>query len=391
MTCSGPAAESAPVSVGTWPTAAAESAEIAVILVNWNGRHHLERCLPALAAQSGVHFETVLVDNGSTDGSAAWVRANWPDVRVVESETNLGFAAGNNLALDITSAPLVALLNTDTIPPPGWLASLRSAIDGTAGIPGTELGSVCGLMVFADRPAMVNSAGIAVDAAGIAWDMWGGRELAAVGDPVEVFGAHGGASLFRRQALLDAADLTRDGRSEVFDSTYFMYLEDVDLAWRLRLRGWRSAVVTEAPVRHVQSGSSGEGSPFKNRLLGRNKVWTLLKDYPLWPGLARSPLILAYDLASAPYRVVAQGQTSALAGRWEAVRHPREALFRRRRIQARRRVSAAELARTMEGWTAPWKVPARYAHLAGRALADQGKHDIGPTTAGDNGGERTSR
>jgi hypothetical protein len=122
-------------------------------------------------------------------------------------------------------------------------------------------------------------------------------------------------------------------------------------------------------VRHVQSGSSGEGSPFKNRLLGRNKLWTLLKDYPAWPALPRLPLILAYDLASAPYRVVAQGQTSAVSGRWEAVRSPGEALFRRRRIQARRRVDAAELARTMEGWTAPWKVPRRYAHLA-RRMAD---------------------
>jgi GT2 family glycosyltransferase len=354
------------------------SAEIAVILVNWNGRHHLERCLPALAAQTGVAFETVLVDNGSTDGSAAWVRSTWPDIRLVESSTNLGFAAGNNLALELTTTPLVALLNTDTIPPPGWLASLRGAIDGAAGITASALGSVCALMVFADCPDMVNSAGIAVDPAGIAWDMWGGRPLAAVGDPVEVFGAHGGASLFRRKALEDVADLTRDGRSEVFDSTYFMYLEDVDLAWRLRLRGWRSAVVTAVPVRHVQSGSSGEGSPFKNRLLGRNKVWTLLKDYPAWPGLVRSPLIVAYDLASAPYRVVAQGQTSALAGRWDAVRHPGEALFRRRRIQARRRVSGAELARTMEGWTVPWNVPARYAHLAGRGLSGDRMRAIDP-------------
>jgi GT2 family glycosyltransferase len=163
---------------------------------------------------------------------------------------------------------------------------------------------------------------------------------------------------------MDAADVARDGSSEVFDSTYFMYLEDVDLAWRLRLLGWRAAVVTGAHVRHVQSGSSGEGSPFKNRLLARNKVWTLLKDYPAWPGIPRLPLILAYDLASAPYRVVVQGQPAALAGRLEAIRHPGEALRRRRRIQSRRRVSGAELARVMTGWTAPWKVPRRYAHLS---------------------------
>lgn len=344
-------------------------AEVVVILVNWNGRAHLETCLPALARQLGVDFDVVVVDNASTDGSAEWLSANWPEVRLLEAGSNLGFAQGNNLAIDATTAPYLVLLNTDTEPESGWLAGLRGAIDGAADVPGERLAAVCSLLVFQDDPSMINSAGIAVDKAGIAWDRLGGSPAAGAGKAVEVFGAHGGASLFRRVALFDAADLTRDGRAQVFDDNFFMYLEDVDLAWRLRLRGWRAVVEPRAVARHVQSASAGEGSPFKNRLLGRNKIWTLLKNYPARPGLARLPLILAYDLGSAPYRMLAQGQTAALSGRIDAIRSPGEALRRRRRIQQRRRVGAGELAAVIEGWTAPWKIPRRYAHLAGRKSA----------------------
>jgi GT2 family glycosyltransferase len=142
-----------------------------------------------------------------------------------------------------------------------------------------------------------------------------------------------------------------------------MYLEDVDLAWRLRLRGWRSVYAPDGRVLHVGSGTSGEGSPFKNRLLARNKVWTVVKNYPSWPLVVVWPLLVAYDLASAPYRVLVEGQTAALAGRVDALRGLGGAVRQRRAIQARRKVGWATLRSTVEPWTAPWRIPGRYRHL----------------------------
>ncbi len=338
---------------------------MSVVVVNWNGRHLLAESLPALAAQEGTDLEVIVVDNASSDGSAEWIRRAWPGVHLVEAPRNLGFAAANNVGIAAAESEWLALLNPDAVPGPEWLATMLDAAQAppVPGIPRDRLAAVASCMVFADRPGIVNSTGVSVDAAGIAWDRLGGSPLAAAQSPAEVFGASAGAALYRRQALLDAADLDEAGRQEIFDASFFMYFEDVDLSWRLRLRGWRTVYVPEAIVPHVGSASAGEGSPFKNRFLARNKVWTLMKDFPAGPMARRLPLVIFYDLASAPYRLLAQGQSAGLLGRWDALKGARRPLGRRRRIQGRRNVSWGEVAAFMEGWTVPWKVPRRYGHL----------------------------
>jgi GT2 family glycosyltransferase len=336
-------------------------ARVSVILVNWNGRHHLDRCLPALAAQTWPAIDIVVVDNASTDGTTAWLATEWPDVRVLALDTNVGFAEANNRAIRATDAPWVALLNNDTVPEPGWLAALVAV---AAGDP--RIAAVASRMLFLDVPGMINSAGIAVDRTGIAWDRLGGAPAAEGDAPAAVFGASAGAALFRRVALEDVAEQDADGQVAVFDPRFFMYLEDVDLAWRLRLRGWRSVYAPDACVLHHGSASSGEGSPFKNRLLARNKVWTVIKNYPTWPLAVWWPLILAYDLASAPYRWVFQGQTAALRGRIDALADLGPVLRQRRVIQARRSATWHEIAGTLAPLDPPWAVLRRYRHLTGR-------------------------
>jgi GT2 family glycosyltransferase len=338
----------------------------------------------------------VVVDNASADDSVAWTRQHYPEVRIVEAGGNVGFAAANNLGIAASRGDHVALLNTDAIPDPEWLVKAAGAMADPA------VASAASCMVFADRPEVVNSAGICVDRAGIAWDRLGGTAVGdpEVGRPAEVFGASAGAALYRRSALDDVAepagggtaaargrgaDATAPGRAarardtavsgpgtgadhgsappSVFDPAFFMYMEDVDLAWRLRLRGWRSVYVPEARVRHVGSGTSGEGSAFKNRLLARNKVWTIAKCYPGGALAVRFPLILLYDLASAPYRILAQGQTAAFRGRVDAIGGLPRVLAQRRRIQMRRTASSGEVLGAMEPWAAPWAVLRRYRHL----------------------------
>ncbi len=324
-----------------------------VILVAYEGRAFLEKCLPALAAQDYKKMNFFVADNGSCDGTVAWLRDNWSDVEVLALGQNFGFAEANNRAIAAGEAPWVALVNTDTLPEKGWLSALIRAADGRP-----EVGAVASRMLFMDRPDVVQSAGIAVDPSGIAWDRLGGAPAHAAAEPATVFGASAGAALFRRVALEDVAE-----GGNVFDPRFFMYLEDVDLAWRLRLRGWDAAYAPDATILHEGSATSGEGSAFKNRLLARNKVWTVAKCYPA-RGLAfYGPLILAYDLASVPYRFVFAGQSAALRGRFDALAGLGGVIVQRRLIQAGRRAEWPALEAAMEPVASPLGVLRRYRHL----------------------------
>ncbi|MBN1177793.1 MAG: glycosyltransferase family 2 protein [Anaerolineae bacterium] len=323
---------------------------VTVIILNWNGRHYLAPCLDALEAQTFRDFEIVLVDNGSVDGSVELLRSAYPNARLMINRDNVGFAAGNNQAVRATHSAFVATLNNDTQVEPGWLAALVEAMESDA-----RVGMCASKMLFAHRRDMINSAGISADRAGIAWDRLGGaRDDLKAAAPEPIFGPCAGAALYRR-AMLDEVGL--------FDEDFFAYLEDVDLAWRAQLAGWHALYVPLARVYHHHSGTAGEGSPLKNRLLGRNKVWTIVKDYPLPHLLWYLPIILSYDLAAVMYAVVRQRDVSPLSGRLAALRGIPGMLRRRRKIQQEKRISSGELLRLLDPLSPPWRVPERYTHL----------------------------
>jgi len=336
-----------------------------VVVVTWNGRRHLASCLDALQAQTFKGFETIVVDNGSSDGSAELIETQYPSVRLIRSATNLGFAGGNNLGIRSSNTLYVVTLNNDTTADPGWLGSLIEAAEGNP-----ELGSVASKMVFAHDPATINSCGIALDPAGIAWDLWGGYPAAAVDRPHRVFGACGGAALYRRAMLDDVG---------VFDEDFFAYLEDVDLAWRARLRGWDSVLAPEALVLHAHSGTLGEGSPLKRFLLARNKVWTVVKCAPdpdFWRWL---PVIATYDVGAATFGAARQRDWASVRGRLAALRNLDGALRKRRDIQARRSVHDGNLQQFYTPLAPPWDVPRRYRHLVADRTAPKK-----PSPAGKN-------
>ncbi|MBI3971364.1 MAG: glycosyltransferase family 2 protein [Chloroflexi bacterium] len=310
-------------------TASTEAAIVAtVVIVTWNGLAHLQRCLPAVFAQelpSGEAFEVLVVDNASTDGSREYlakIAARDTRLRILLNDRNEGFASPNNRAFAQARGEFVATLNNDTLPEPGWLAALLAAARVYP-----RAGSVASRMVFAHAPHMIQSAGITIDRAGIAWDRLAGRPVTeSETRPVPIFGASAGAALYRRAMLQELGG---------FDGRYFMYLEDVDLAWCAQLAGWDAMYAPQAVVRHAHSGSAGEGSPFKNWHLGRNKLWTIAKCYPS-PGLVwYLPVIVAYDLASLPFTVVTRRDLSPLRGRLAALYGLGPILAERRRLHRR--------------------------------------------------------
>lgn len=307
---------------------------VSVIVVTWNGLALLRDCLAALSAQTLPH-ELIVVDNGSRDGSVAWLRAHAPQARVIALPTNHGFAGGNNVGLRSATGEYLVLINNDAVPAPDFLERLVAPLAGDA-----RLGASAGVLTFAQRPQVIASAGMLVSRDGVHRDWLAGRPLTALPQqPREIFGASGGAVCYRRAALEDAG---------LFDERFFAYLEDADLAWRLRLLGWRCTLAPDAHARHVYSATGGQGSPFKQRLLARNRWRVILRCVPApllrdcWPAMVR------YDLLALGYALLTR-QPAMIAGRLEVLRDVPNLLGQRRRIQARRQVAADELAR----WLAP--------------------------------------
>ncbi len=313
-----------------------------VIVVNWNGRDLLGPCLQGLREQRQQDFEVLLVDNASSDGSAAWVRAHFPEVRVIENARNLGFAGGANVGFAASQGEYLVVLNNDTRPEPQFLEALVDAAQGDA-----RIGMVAGVLVFAHRPEYIASAGIRMQWDGVAIDYLAGQPRSLLpAAPVEVFGPSGGAALYRRAMLREIGPFRED---------LFAYLEDAELAWRARLAGWRCLLAPKAIVHHVYSATSGLASPFKSFQLARNRLLLLFLAFPAGLWLRFAPFIAAYDLFACLYGLLS-GDVQVVRGRLAALHALPRLWEERRALQQRRRVSLRELVRLLDPPMAPWSV-----------------------------------
>jgi GT2 family glycosyltransferase len=314
---------------------------LSVIIVTWNGRRFLDACLRAVTAQLHPDDEIIVVDNGSIDGTTVWLRHAWSAVRLVALPANLGFAGGVNVGLRVARGDLLLLLNNDAFVEPGCVPALVEALRDHP-----RSGAVAGVLTFDHRPDLVASAGITACRNGLALDLWTGRAVQSLpAAPQPVMGASGGLALYRRMMLDDIGLMAPD---------FFNYLEDVDLAWRAQLRGWECLVVPAARARHIYSATGGQGSPLKQRLLGRNRLRAIIRCFP--SGVLRSclPDILAYDTMALAYAALAR-QPAMIAGRIEALRDRAQLLRERRAIQARRTVPEAAFAAWLEPSPTPWR------------------------------------
>jgi len=314
---------------------------LSVIIVTWNGRRFLDACLRAVTAQLHPDDEIIVVDNGSIDGTTVWLRHAWSAVRLVALPANLGFAGGVNVGLRVARGDLLLLLNNDAFVEPGCVPALVEALRDHP-----RSGAVAGVLTFDHRPDLVASAGITACRNGLALDLWTGRAVQSLpAAPQPVMGASGGLALYRRMMLDDIGLMAPD---------FFNYLEDVDLAWRAQLRGWECLVVPAARARHIYSATGGQGSPLKQRLLGRNRLRAIIRCFP--SGVLRSclPDILAYDTLALAYAALAR-QPAMIAGRIEALHDRAQLLRERRAIQARRTVSEEAFAAWLEPSPTPWR------------------------------------
>ena len=263
-------------------------ARVQVIVVSYNSAATLQRCIDTLEAQTFTDWEAVVWDNASTDSALERLRTG-PNTQLVRHAENLGFAAANNRAAELSRSEFIALLNPDAFAEPDWLARLVAATDEY----GAE--AVASLQLDDANPALLDGAGDCMSIAGILWrGGYGQPRTCAPAEPCEVFSACGAAALYRRDVFEALGG---------FEERFFCYCEDVDLGFRLRLMGGRCVLEPRAVVRHVGGASSdGEGSDFAEFHGTRNRIWVLLRDMPL----LLMPLAVSLNLLITLYSLLRQ-------------------------------------------------------------------------------------
>lgn len=317
--------------------------KISIIILNWNGKELLQQCLDSIDGQSYRDFETILVDNGSSDGSAEYVSKYYPWVKLVVLSENIGFASGNNRGLAECGGEYIVTLNNDTKVEPEFLSRLCAAADADQ-----RIGMVAAKMLNFFDAGRIDSVGIKVTTSGMAYNIGvGERDQGQYDLPREVFGACAGAALYRR-TMLDEVGF--------FDDDFFAYYEDVDLAWRGQLAGWRCITAPAAVVYHIHSATSGKMSPFTVYQVQRNKWFVIIKN---WPGrliLRQFVKIILYDIGALLLALLKLRFYAAMRSRLYLLCNLRQLYTKRQEVKKLHKINLARAAQFLENGYSPLTV-----------------------------------
>lgn len=337
---------SQPAGIATPTTPPADEAQVTVIIVNWNGGDMLATCVAHLQAQTTLPARVLIVDNASSDDSLARLPP-WERLTVLSMTSNLGFAAGNNRALEVATTDYVALLNPDAFAAPDWIEQLLNVARAHP-----EVASIGSRQLCHELPSLLDGIGDCYHLSGIAWrDGHGQMQETGHLTEREIFAPCAAAALYRRQALREIGG---------FDESYFCYMEDVDVGFRLRLAGHTSRYAPLAWVTHVGSATSGGArSSFASYHGHRNMVWTYIKNMPgilFWLFL---PLHIAANIAGL-LLLATRGQGKVgIQAKLHALRGVQQAWSQRRANQRSRKASLTDIWRALDKRILPTKQSSR--------------------------------
>jgi GT2 family glycosyltransferase len=317
-------------------TPAPQTADVCLIIPNWNGEQHLRECLDSVKEQTLQPRQTILVDNGSTDGSLTLVATEYAWVTVLGLPTNVGFARAVNQGIRASTCAYIALLNNDTQLDPDWLATL---VDTLRDHP--ELGMAGSKTLnFYQRNI--------IDGAGDALTRGGSPFTRGMGEPDDgrynrreyVFGVCAGAALYRRVVF---------DRIGLFDEDFVSYYEDQDLAFRAQMMGFRSMYVPEAICYHKR-GATGNLIPmYPLRMQERNLTAFYVKNFPWQVLLVKLPLIVGSRVRRL-YRSFREGAAKpTIQGFLEGLKLLPTYLSKRHQIQKKRTVAIGYIFSLMRG------------------------------------------
>jgi GT2 family glycosyltransferase len=242
---------------------------ISVIIPNWNGKHFLAECIDSLGEQTFRDFETILVDNGSTDGSAEFSEERYGGIiRIIRNKENLGFTGGNNVGIRAAKGKYIVLLNNDTWAEPTWLEELVKAtyLGRPVGMWGSKIYSYY-------RRDQIEAVGELIYWDGLSRSRGQyAQEQGQYEEMEEIFFPPGCGGMYRKVVFEEIG---------LFDEDFFAYADDAEIGIRARLAGWKCVYVPRAVLYHKNSGSTGHYSPFKAFYVERNRFWITLKYFPL--------------------------------------------------------------------------------------------------------------
>lgn len=274
--------------------------EISILIVNYNGAHHLPACLDSLKRQtfSAKRFEVLIVDNHSSDQSIPLLRSSYPWCRLIPLASNHGFAQGNNIGIHFARGKRIVLLNNDTIADPHWLRELIRISDRH------PTACIASKLVFAHQPEIINSTGLFLLRDGRGADRgFGQRDRGEYEASEATFAACGAAMLWPRPLPGE----------KLFDSRYFVYCEDLDAGWQGWLQDRPTIYAPRALVQHVHSGTAGTGSSLYFFSVERNRALTSLRNGDLFLAVFSSMVLLGKVLHTFLLAII--GSRSS-ANRW---------------------------------------------------------------------------
>ena len=248
-------------------------AQVAIVILNYNGRSFLEKFLGRVIDHS-AGCDVIVADNASTDDSVAWMQAHHPEVQLIKNVINHGFAGGYNVALEQVAHPYYILLNSDVDVPEGWVEPMLSWLESDP----KHVACQPKIKSYAqpDSFEYAGAAGGYIDPLG--YPFCRGRifdtlevDQGQYDTPQEVFWATGACLMIRREAYWAVGG---------FDNDFFAHMEEIDLCWRLQQRGYTVGCVPQSKVFHVGGGTLQATSPFKTYLNFRNNLWLLTKNLP---------------------------------------------------------------------------------------------------------------
>ena len=253
-----------------------KSGLISAIVLNWNGKDVIQACIESLLSQTYANKEIILVDNGSQDGSLEMIRARYASVvRLIENGSNLGFAGGCNVGIRAAQGEFIALVNSDSVLSSDWMEEMAKGIQISP-----KVGMCACKIYFLKHKGIIENMGQTISRDGFGRTR--GRLEKDIGQYDKrraVFCPSGCAALYRRKMLNECG---------LFDEKFFAYADDIDIGLRGRLMGYVCHCVHTAVAYHHLSASFGLLSPLKAFLLERNRLWVVIKCYPL-PHLLASP------------------------------------------------------------------------------------------------------
>lgn len=337
---------------------------LSIILIGYNSKQFLNHCLKGVESQTLKSVETLFIDNASQDGSVEWVREKFPWVTVIANAENSGYVGAANQGIRLTKAPYVMVLNPDLILTPDYLKIILKKMEEDPKI-GAITGKVLKYDFEKDRPTeFIDTTGLFCFRNRRIIDRGQGvKDEGQYDQEEEVFGVSGAVPIYRRTALDEVTLPTfkKEGpETEVLDEDFFMYKEDIDLSWRLRLRGWKCYYLPQAVCHHgrgtgvlkrfshweVYKGRKTlnrfqKHYAYKNQRLMqvKNELWgNLIRD--AFPILWKELIIGGYLLLREPYLLKSVFQGLAQLPR---------ALKKRRLIMKTRTVGAKEMAHWLNG------------------------------------------